>query len=213
MPLAVPYCTNQGVIMSNQNKPRSRINRLRKSTTNRTDKAVSIKIQEHQETMLNQLAEVMSNSEPVEDYIRSYIVNVLDLKNTNSKPQTQMLLVALSLGLERLSHLFLHDEDSTPKSRFTDGRDSLNELLIQAIYSSLKNSDASSEVTKDKADLITLLTLTSHLPSDTNGIRLMLLSTSAALRHRKTDLEMIDEIASTLTKKHDSELISDSDND
>ena len=212
MPLAVPYCTNQGVIMSNQNKPRSRINRLRKSTTNRTDKAVSIKIQEHQETMLNQLAEVMSNSEPVEDYIRSYIVNVLDLKNTNSKPQTQMLLVALSLGLERLSHLFLHDEDSTPKSRFTDGRDSLNELLTEAVASSMSLTDTGT-IPKDKGDLITLLIFTSHLPSDTNGIRQTLLRTLAALYHRTTDLETLNEVANTLAQKRNSELISDSDND
>ena len=212
MPLAVPYCTNQGVIMSNQNKPRSRINRLRKSTTNRTDKAVSIKIQEHQETMLNQLAEVMSNSEPVEDYIRSYIVNVLDLKNTNSKPQTQILLVALSLGLERLSHLFLHDEDSTPKSRFTDGRDSLNELLTEAVASSMSLTDTGT-IPKDKGDLITLLIFTSHLPSDTNGIRQTLLRTLAALYHRTTDLETLNEVANTLAQKRNSELISDSDND
>ena len=198
--------------MSNQNKPRSRINRLRKSTTNRTDKAVSIKIQEHQETILNQLAEIMSNSEPVEDYIRSYIVNVLDLKNTNSKPQTQMLLVALSLGLEKLSHLFLHDEDSTPNSRFTDGRDSLNELLTEAVASSMSLTDTGT-IPKDKGDLITLLIFTSHLPSDTNGIRQTLLRTLAALYHRTTDLETLNEVANTLAQKRNSELISDSDND
>ena len=198
--------------MSNQNKPHPRINRLRKSTTNRTDKAISIKIQEHQETMLNQLAEVMSNSEPVEDYIRSYIVNVLDLKNTNSKPQTQILLVALSLGLERLSHLFLHNEDSTPKSRFTEGRRDLNKLLSEAMRSSAILAGIE-EISADKADFLSLLILTSHTPRDEYGIRTLILNTLLALQHRTADLNTARHGAKMFAKKHDSELISDSDND